>query len=1387
VEDGPDQEDSGPGYDDASHDDTAEGGSPLGEHEPGEGEAELPTREERIADDVLEEEEVGEKGSPFEDADIDEDGLVHAKVLTNGEGLTNGSGMTNGEGLTNGSGMTNGKGFTNGDGMTNGEGLTNGDGMTNGKGLTNGDGMTNGKGLTNGDGMTNGKGLTNGEGGARRAIGQRRKGSSTRTLVVVLMAFVLLITPVLLLYSGLFGVEEDRILVDGSFDDWEGISTYTDTEGDAGGAGQVDLVSWQAHATEDYIAARVVTAGRFSGYDHLGKVGDVALHLMVDEDGDAATGYRVSGIGADLMVTVTAGSGGAMTGAVTLWDEDWRTGGAGARSGDDWHGWMGASGTVEVASDGRDLELKAMVSGIPEDASMVIATADAFGRGDVTDVPFSSTRPTLLVQQWTLEGSALVGEERFMEVSLTAHGGKVTVTSLSLETEGMTITKNMLELPLEVNPGNRQSARPYFKAEGAMPGTFLSAEVRAEDVDAGDALVVVMGHPARTYAISPPPDVVVDGAFGDWMDDWDDLVIDNPEDVVLSPYAPSNDPGVDLSAVSAQMSADSLDLLAMVSGGMLKGVSVPFIPRSIPLGAIDVDGDGRWDLNGDRIEEGYGTRDDDWDNDDGLPDDPGTEFVDTGTDEVDEDDDNDGIPDWNDLVKGGTAIPGPPTTLPPLEGRDTVEFLIDSDGVIATGYSPDGYLLGADHRVVVIGREGTVLEARLEEHSGGSASSWSWNTLSDLEVGIGDTLLEVAVDRDSLDATGNLTIIVRAVGWAGSKDWSDQLLEGDLAVSDDIGSGRGVGAIDPYAVAQNGSFSISPTGTAWTQKDGPSDLGAFIDIAVGDGTTAGYVFALTTEGNVMVTTNALTGWTEYGQGTPGKPASSAYVAIATGRGNLVGYVYILRNDGAVFVCDRATNGWSLYGQGPPAIPASTSYVDLAPGGEGLEGYVYTLRRDGNVYVTDSAVNGWTLYGQGIPAAPSSHPDYVALATGDRTTRGYVFMMRGTGEVYVATSAVTGWTRYAPGTPVLPSSEGFTDMDAGNDAHPGRVVIARRDGHSYLADSAVGGWARYGLGTPPLPTGVGYTGIALGAGRLPGYVYQLSEDGKVYVCDNALRGWARYGQGTPVMPPAGGHSAVVGSGGGIFLLALKGSVSKSTDDGDTWSPFGTVDPSLDGWVSLAEGIDGNLYALRRDGTVRTSGMGTSSWSSHGDAGDGLSWRSMTADDNGYLYALRSDGVTAYATTASSTWTSKGDVGDGNAWVDMAALDGSGHVYAMRSDRAISRATAGTSTTWSTWSSADTEFSWVSVASSGTHLLALRADGRVDMATLTATPTWTNSLADVGEGTGWEDLSIPIPEVTSLMAQVMLTLMVIFGMRRRLSASCTRGSDIDESTNNGTGVD
>jgi hypothetical protein len=1191
-----------------------------------------------------------------------------------------------------------------------------------------------------------------------------------RRVAVVLLVLALLATPLMLQFAGVWGPVEDRIIVDGSVGEWKDIMSYSDERKDADGSKAIDISNWGVYRDDDYLAARATFVNRFEGSIHLGNEGDVALHLFIDEDVDEASGYTVADLGADLMVQVVVTYKGAIRGNIYRWDDNHRIESPTLRGPDDWNGWAPAPGGVEVAIAGKHLELKARPDQpVKRNALYLLSTVDAFGRGDLSDVSVDGKDPVFLViQEATGNDVVQAMEVEVVQVTMRALGKDI-------ELKGVPAVDSLTNASFEggsiagtYHKNNDRRATLLVEVDGTQAGQVISWDMGDPDVwDVGDARVVTRGHGYVGYAIRAPDVVIIDGAFGDWDLAQTGSVHDASDDVVGHPDGPPEKGGVDLSIVSAEVTEDQIALYAEVEDGMMVGAIVPHLPGSSPEGALDIDGDGRLDVDGDGVEEDYGTSDRDWDNDDGQLDDPDTPFVDTGLDDVDEDYDNDGVPDWNDPSRGGPHVPGPPSDLPPILGTEVVEFLIDTDGDDATGYSPDGFQLGADRRVLVEGRNGGVRSAIVSAHSGDYSSSWSWSRIAGVEHALDGTRLEVGVDPLNLGLSGDMRILVRAIGWTGAKDWSDNLLEGPANASRPIEVGNAVGAIDPFTVTTAGGFSISPTGSSWTQEDGPTDDGSVVDVAAGQGNQAGYVYLLTSKGKVMVSTRATGGWTEYGQGLPNIPDSHAYIGLATGKGTLVGYVYVLRNDGSVYVCDRATNGWTRYGQGTPAIPASTSYVDIASGGEGLEGYVYLLRANGNVYVTDSAVTGWTRYGQGLPNLPSTNPDYIAIATGDGTTRGSVHVMSRSGSVYVASSATTGWTKYGQGLPALTDTEGYVAMDASTTSHPGRVIVMRHDGSAFVADSAVTGWTKYGQGTPSLPSGLGYIGLCLGDDPLGGYVYLSSEEGKVFVADRAVNGWTQYGQGTPTLPRPGGHSALTSDGSSIFLLSLNGTVSETVDDGSSWTTFGTVSTATSGWKSICAGSDGDLYAIRRDGTVRTSATGTSSWSGHGDAGSGDSWVAIAADDNGDLYALRSDGAVVRATTASTTWNSKGDAGPGLAWVDLSASDGNDNVYALRADRAISRSSTGASSTWSSWATADGDDSWVSVATDGNYVWALRNDGRVDRATIGATPTWSTSYGDAGTDTGWEDIAVPIPEVSSLMLQALLTIILIQWVRRRVA--------------------
>jgi hypothetical protein len=173
----------------------------------------------------------------------------------------------------------------------------------------------------------------------------------------------------------------------------------------------------------------------------------------------------------------------------------------------------------------------------------------------------------------------------------------------------------------------------------------------------------------------------------------------------------------------------------------------------------------------------------------------------------------------------------------------------------------------------------------------------------------------------------------------------------------------------------------------------------------------------------------------------------------------------------------------------------------------------------------------------------------------------------------------------------------------------------------------------------------------------------------------------------------------------------------------------------------------------------------SWSSWGDAGDDNSWTGIAVDLGGYVYALRADGAVSYATENSSTWISKGDAGMDSSWVDIGAFSSSGYVYAMRNDRSINRATTGTSTTWSTWSTAGNDTSWVAIEMNSTHVFALRNDGIIDRSPEQATPNWASPFADIGLGNSFVDFAVAIAEFDFIIIPIILLLGFIIYFQKR----------------------
>jgi hypothetical protein len=220
---------------------------------------------------------------------------------------------------------------------------------------------------------------------------------------------------------------------------------------------------------------------------------------------------------------------------------------------------------------------------------------------------------------------------------------------------------------------------------------------------------------------------------------------------------------------------------------MLGGVSVPWNlsrpPIPGPLGGGDSDGDGIWDIN----EPGY---EHDFDNDAGLPDDPTNEVTpNTGNDDYDRDDDNDGILDWpegNDTMlvqpdngKKKYIGPLPTPVLPVVTGEDVAYIFIDTDDNASTGYLVDRYI-GAEYMLDISGKGNLITSKTLNRYSSFSGRHWKWEEISDVDCAVDSQALETQINFNALGIQDNGSFKI----WFFTTDWQSGGDLSDVGITD---------------------------------------------------------------------------------------------------------------------------------------------------------------------------------------------------------------------------------------------------------------------------------------------------------------------------------------------------------------------------------------------------------------------------------------------------------------------------------------------------------------------------------------------------------------------------------------------------------------------------
>ncbi len=713
------------------------------------------------------------------------------------EGLTNGmKGRVNGLGKERAIGLTNGRGRVNG--MVNGRGRVNG--LTNGRGRVNG--MVNGRGRVNGitnglvyrfqtmksglvNGLTNGNGMTNGLGSVRFQNESRMR--RWKLAVIPIAALLLLALPIFIYVE----VPVSDIAVDGSFDDWSGVTPIASSRNLPPEQSSIDITGVAAVDDGKYLSLYLQVFGTMLIGNPATDVPDT-VHFLLDSDNDPSTGYAIRGIGSDYLIRILGHGGEVLSRQLLRYsasDEEGQT---------NWSAWA-ADGNPKADVSEDMLETQVALKTLKTDGDNVAILAHTHsydGYSDFSDYIISNQKGVLAVDQsWSADAEIMSGADNAI-LSMNAHalGSRMHLRSLTIHLTGDALPSDINRLRLladseeigeindvqsdvltfEVNDFEiNENQNVFFTVEASLQstsGNTLGARISyASDFDLGSGVASL----STTYpeglmnyiAKADTANVEIDGGFSDWpsvINDQTNETVDNEN--------------IDIESFSARRVLRSFPVVdafffVNLAGRMAGGSLVPYKSPG-PLRQLAPIQDSDRDTVPDSIDDFPF----DFNNDNIL--DADTDFDFDGDTIVD-------YPYGPDLYLETTlpsGLPPPyanktvivyigPRTAPEITGEDYMNIFLDIDG------GPDGYAIGpiyADYLLSISGKNSEITYIEFLEYDG-TGMEWEWKSSS--------RQVKASIDSHRLEAYADITllggdrfeIIYEASDWKEEADFATNL------------------------------------------------------------------------------------------------------------------------------------------------------------------------------------------------------------------------------------------------------------------------------------------------------------------------------------------------------------------------------------------------------------------------------------------------------------------------------------------------------------------------------------------------------------------------------------------------------------------------------------
>jgi hypothetical protein len=619
-------------------------------------------------------------------------------------------------------------------------------------------GLLDGNGLTNGNGLTIVRGrisnnFNNKNKHNRLSIKEQRiktfqaKKIKNRIfgLIIVLM---LILLPLNMYFWDFDKTEFNEIIIDGQFNDWDNNEFHLDLTFDIENNVNIDMVRYDLKQDAEFYNFYVEVYGTmFNGQDIEIDNGVMAgfdtLNIYIDSDNDKCTGYLVKDLGADYLFQVSGYNNVIYKSSFKdfndlndlydlddLDDLDELNELNEINSGYDWNSWEKTNSHFTTGIKGKRFEGQVPVNAIQnvnKDILVLYQLQDSSGNVDVSDSIIGPENKLLDISYKSLEKDVIEKDSGFIHLStlnINPVGTNVKLNSISFDILGNCDYSDFKELNLQLgteceiigelsndkvefiieeplsvsNNENKQLNLNLELAEGVKNSKVIDLEISNIDYSSNDPNlpVIISSDTHLKYIGEAPAEVVIDGAFGDWIDK--QVYVDKD----LKQIQNSN---VDIKEYQISTSPDMLSFCFVVSGQVLEGTYSPIESNykliKEPEQEVDIDSQQK-----PRLEP-------------------------TDNDHLKMDELNSNL----DLL-----------------GLDSAYIFIDADNNIRSGYYLPSEALGAEYMIEITGKAGRVISNKYFEYNGNGddQSSWVWSDLGFVKVGKDDKRLEAQVPFSKL-------------------------------------------------------------------------------------------------------------------------------------------------------------------------------------------------------------------------------------------------------------------------------------------------------------------------------------------------------------------------------------------------------------------------------------------------------------------------------------------------------------------------------------------------------------------------------------------------------------------------------------------------------------